>query len=424
MTLSKHRIIQNVLSLSALQGSTYVISFLTIPYLVRVLGPEKFGLIAFAQALIQYFVIFTDYGFNFSASRSISKMRADMENVRDIFWTVITIKIIMTCIALLLLCALIFLIPFFKSERAIYFYTFGTVIGSVLFPVWFFQGVEDMKFITIFNIVTKLSATACIFIFIKYQEDYNIVPIINSIGQIVGGFSALIFAWNRFDLTYRPPTLNFIINQLKEGWHIFTSMIISTLYTSSNTIIIGILTNNTIVGYYSAAEKLIMAVTGLINPVCQAVYPHISFLVGKSKEQAIAFLSKLAYLTGIVTFFISIGLLILASSIVRLVLGDQFEASISVVKVLSFLPFIIGLSGLTGVITMFNFSMESLFSKVLLTRGILNVILAFALIPLYKQNGLAVSILITEIFTTSTIFYLLERRGVHIFANKYRMQLQ
>jgi polysaccharide transporter, PST family len=419
MSSSRRRIIKNILSLSALQGFTYALSLITIPYLVRVLGPEKFGLLAFAQAFIQYFLIFTDYGFNFSASRSISVNRANRAKVSELFSSVITIKVGLACLSLLVVSILVSTISLFHSERSVYFYTFGTVIGSVLFPIWFFQGVEDMKFITLFNVAAKFAATISIFLFIKHQADYIFVPLINSLGQIVGGFFALIFACYKFDIKFRLPKMVFVIEQMKEGWHIFTSMIISTFYTSSTIVIIGILTNNTIVGYYSAAEKLIMAVTGFINPVTQGVYPHISFLVGKSKEQAIAFLSRLTYLTGSVTMLISISLFVFAPNLVKLVLGSEFYESVSVVQIMSLLPFLIGLSGLIGVVTMFNFSMESLFSKILLVRGLLNLVLALVLIPPYKQNGLAVSVLITEIFTTSAIFYFLEHKGVHLFVNKY-----
>ena len=328
----KKRLLENFFSLSILQVANYILPLITLPYLVRVLGPEKFGLIAFAQAFIQYLVILTDYGFNLSATREISIYRDNKEKISEIFSSVMITKFGLMIISLLILSVLVFTIPKFKNDWLVYFFTFGMVLGNVLFPIWFFQGMERMKYITILNIVAKGIFTICIFIFIRKMADYPYVPLINSMGFLVAGGLSLRIVSKDFGIKFILPSFEAIKHQLKEGWHVFISTVAISLYTVSNAFILGLFTNNTIVGYYSAAEKIVRAVQGLLTPVSQTVYPYISKLASESKERALSFIRKLVVFVGSGSFIISLLIFILAAPIVDIVLGSQYQSSIIVLQ--------------------------------------------------------------------------------------------
>ena len=414
-TSTKKRLTENFLSLSALQVVNYLLPLITLPYLVRVLGPEKFGLVAFAQAFIMYFVILTDYGFNLSATREVSINREKEGRVAEIFSSVMVVKFLLGTLSLLFLILILIFIPKFRDDWLVYVFTSGIVLGNILFPVWFFQGMERMKYITILNIVAKVIFTACIFIFIRKTEDYLYVPLINSMGFLVAGGLSLRIVSKNFGIKFILPSFEAIKHQLKEGWHIFISTAAISLYTISNTFILGLFTNNTIVGYYSAAEKIVRAVQGLLTPVSQTIYPYISKLASESKERALNFIRRLVKLVGAGTFILSLLLFILAAPIVNIVLGKQYQPSIIVLQILAFLPFIIGLSNIFGIQTMLTFNLKRAFSKILISAGLLNITLALILAPLYQHIGVSIAVLTTEIFVTLSMFIYLEKRGIKIF---------
>lgn len=417
-TEDKKRLLSNFLSLSILQGVNYILPLITLPYLVRILGPEKFGLIMFAQAFIQYFIVLTDYGFNLSAIQEISIHRNNKEKVSEIFSSVMIIKFSLLIISFIMLTFIVFSFEKFRKDWIVYYLTSGIVIGQVLFPIWFFQGMEKMKYITFLNILSKLIFTASIFIFIHKASDYIYVPLINSFGFIVAGIIAMWIVFKDFGIKLRLVELSDIKHQLQEGWHIFISTVAISLYTVSNTFILGIFTNNVIVGYYSAAEKLIIAVQGLLNPVSQTVYPYIAKLVNESKERAIVFIRKMTIVVGSLSLILSLVLFIFSDLIVEIILGSQYQKSIIVLKILAFLPFVIALSNIFGIQTMLTFNYKKAFSNILIAASIINIALALILIPVYKHIGISFAVLTSECFVTITMFLFLKKKGINILEGK------
>jgi PST family polysaccharide transporter len=404
----KKMLLENFLSLSALQATNYILPLITVPYLVRVLGPEKFGLIAFAQAFITYFAIITDYGFNLSATRQIAIHREDKNKIAEIFSAVMLIKAIIGAISLIILIILISTISKFKADRQIYLLTFGMVAGCILFPVWFFQGMEKMKYIAFLNVLAKIIFTISIFIFIRRQSDYAYVPLINSIGLIVAGLLSMWIVHKDFKIQFKSASIEEIKRQLKEGWQIFISYLATTLHTISTSFILGLLTNNTIVGYYSAGEKIIIPVTNLMSPFTQAVFPRISNLAGQSREKALQLIGQLGSIASAFVLLACLMIFIFAEKITLIILGNQFHESIVVMRILSFCPLATILSNIFGIQIMIPFNMLSERTKVLIFSGILNLILLVILVPPLKHIGAAISLMTTATAVTAgLLFYLI-----------------
>lgn len=411
-TKEKKRLLSNFFSLSVLQGVNYILPLITFPYLVRVLGVEKFGLISFANATISYFNILTDYGFNLTATREISIYRDNKEKVTEIFSSVMIVKFILMCVSFLLLTILVFSFERFKKDALIYFLTFGTVIGQVLFPVWFFQGMERMKYITLLNIVARGIFTVCIFIFIRKMADYIYVPLINSMGSIVAGGLSLRIVSKDFGIKFQIPSIEAIKHQLKEGWHIFISTVVISLYTTSNTFILGLFTNNTIVGYYSAAEKIVRAVQGVLIPISQTVYPYFSRLYSINKKRATIIFKRALYLVGGATLLISIVISIFSPLISKIILGPSFLESVLVLRILIFIVFAIGVNNVLGIQGLVAFGYKREFTKIVGICSLLHLGIITILIPMYSLIGVAIGTVITESFIAVIEYFVLKKKRI------------
>jgi PST family polysaccharide transporter len=415
---TRKRLIENFLSLSVLQIANYILPLITLPYLVRVLGPEKFGLIAFSQAFIGYFMILTDYGFNLSATRDISINRENKEKVSEVFSSVMIIKLALMIISLILMSVIIFSFEKFRQDWIVYYLTFGMVVGQVLFPTWFFQGMEKMKYITFLNILAKVIFTVAIFVFVKKTSDYLYVPLLNSLGFIIAGILGLWIVFRDFEISFKFVGLKELKRQLKEGWYIFISTVAISLYTISNTFILGLFTSNAIVGYYAAAEKIVKAVQGLLGPVSQTIYPYISKLMNESVELGIKFIRKATVIMGGISFGLSLILFIFAELVANILLGPKYHESVIVLKILAFLPFIIALSNIFGIQTMLTLNYKKEFSNILILASLINIVLALIMVPILKHIGISLSVLLSEIFVTISMMYFLNKKGIKIIRVK------
>jgi len=271
----KKQLIENFASLSFLQIFNMLIPLFTTPYLVRVLGVENFGLITFAVSISMYFHIITNFGFDISIPRKIANNRDNFNKVSELFFTVITIKIILMFISFLFLALLIFSIDRLNENYIIYFLSFGVVLGNVLFPVWFFQGMEKMKYISSINIITRSFFTLMIFVLVNDADDIIYVPLLNSIGHIVAGIYSLILIYRKFPIIFKFPAKSNLLNELKDSFQVFISRISNKGSRFFAITIIGLSFGNYILGLYTIVEKLYYAFLSVAGVVSQTIYPYM-----------------------------------------------------------------------------------------------------------------------------------------------------
>jgi O-antigen/teichoic acid export membrane protein len=412
---TRRTLLTNIFSLSGMQIVNYTLPVLTVPYIVRIIGPDYYGLVNFAQAFTAYFILIVSYGFDFTATRDVAVYRDDREKLSEIFSSVIAAKILLFALTLLIFLPIIFLIPKFRADTDIYIYTYLVIIGMVLMPTWLFQGMEKLARLSLFNFVIKLLYAVSIFIFIKTKSDYLLIPLVFSIAQIVVGGASYVYAVKVFGVSMKFTHLKSIGNSLKDGWKLFLSTVSINLYTTSNVVILGIIGTNLSVGYFAAAGKIITVFQGfLLMPMNQSFYPRVASIMNESREKAIILLKKLTVSVGLIMFLASILILIFSDFIIRIVFGGKFMEAVVCLKIMAFAPFLIGLSNVLGTQAMLVLKMDKSLLIITAIGAAINIILNIILVPLFLQNGTAISWLITELFITAAFYFALLRKKINL----------
>ena len=318
----------NFISLALLQGVNYLLPLLSFPFLFRVLGVERWGLVTFGYSLMQYFVMFTDFGFNLSATKYISEHRNDLQKINSYLNSAMIGRFILCGISLAILLALISYFDKFSTESIFYLLYFGIILGNVMFPMWFFQGMENMKYITVFNIVAKSLSFIPFFIFIRKPEDYIYVPIFYSIGFVLAGIVSLFIVYFKMGMKWYFTSISQISSSLKDSSAYFLARASTSLFTTSNSFLLGLVCGNTMVGYYSAAEKLYQAYNQLLSPFTGVLFPHIA------KSRDVLFFKKIFYRITFTNLFCVAAALLLASYVLDIVYGTADPNILEVFRIL------------------------------------------------------------------------------------------
>lgn len=403
------RLFDNILSLTSIQLVQYLLPLVTFPYLTRVLGPANFGRVAFALAFIGYFQILTDYGFNLSATREISINRDDRGRISRIYSSVMVAKTILMFLSFLVMLVVISFFERFRGDYLLYIFTFGLVIGNLLFPVWFFQGIEKMRYISILRILGSIIYTALIFITVRGPGDYLLVPFINSVGFIIVGVYSQHIVMKEFKVKFLLPTMEDVRGRLVEGWHLFISTLAISLYTTSNRFILGLLVDNATLGYYAVAEDITRALQGLISPIGQALYPYFSRMQKEDRERAKTELKKILILISALTFIFYLVLVFASPFIVRILAGSSYQKSIPLLQILVFIIFLVGISNVLGIQGLVSFGYKEKFTRILITAGIIHLITLIILTLILSATGAAIAVVITEFIVCILMYNALKK---------------
>lgn len=340
--LKKHRkIIENFSYLSIFQLLNLLIPLIVFPYLIRILGGEKYGLIIYAQAVIGYFVILINFGFNITATKEVSIHKENKKKLSKIISSVMIIKGILLLISFTIITLLVFLIPSLWEEKTLFYLTVWMCLYEFLFPIYYFQGIEKMKYITIITLISRLIFLCLIFLLIKDKSDYLLVPIINGTGAIIAGLiSQIIIAKKGIKYVWQP--LYVLKFYFVKSYVMALAYSSNTLKSNLNIVLVKALFSYKEVAYFDLALKVSRVGTSFLELISVSVFPKMS------REKNIFFLRKIIYLSLTLSVLYVLFVEVSAPLIIFLIGGDEMLDSVPLLRVIVlFVPFQI-LGGLLG----------------------------------------------------------------------------
>lgn len=374
--------------LMLLQVAGYIFPLITIPYLARVIGVEGFGKIAFAAAVVVWFQTVADWGFNYTATRDVARNRDDLEKVSEIFSNVLWARIFLMLISLALLGVLITTVPYFNENKEILLVTFLLIPGHIFFPDWFFQAMERMKYITIFNLVSKALFTALVFVFINTKEDYILQPLLTSFGFMVSGAGAMYIILGKWGVRLRAPKLSEVLKTIKDSTNVFINNIMPNLYNSLSTVLLGFFGGSVANGLLDAGSKFVNIAHQFMSIISRVLFPFLSRRIDQHELYAKGSLI-LSALSALILFAV-------APIIISFFYTSEFEGAVAVLRIMSLSLFFLTLSSVYGTNYMILQGREKELRNITFISSVIGFIASFPLIYFFGFIGAAINITLTR----------------------------
>lgn len=300
--VKRHKVVvKNFGYLSILQLLSIVLPLITFPYLIEVLGTGLYGKVIFAQAIAMLFSNLMSYGFDISAVKTVSENRNDKTKLSKIFSSVMTLKTIFWSLSLLILILLINIVPKLNADSWLFIFSFALTFNQLLLPQWFFQGIEKMKYITMVNLVSRVSFAVLIFVFVRNESQYLYVPILNGIGAFLGGIISLRIVFSKEKIKYTIPSLQNLKESLIDGSAMFGFKIAGVIKTQTNTLLLGFLVDYTMVTNYNLAQKVSNVLTTIFTNFSAVFFPKIA----KNKDINLGKKAvKLSFISSVVVYVV------------------------------------------------------------------------------------------------------------------------
>lgn len=337
-------VFRNFLYLNLTQIINYTFPFITFPYISRIFSQDNYGLIITATAFSSYLGLFTDFGFNLSATRDIAKK--SKENplaVNQIFNNIITAKITLYFISVIPLCCFILISDKYSMHASIFMWYFVGVFGNLLFPTWYFQATNNMQNIAKFNLLSRILGVLLLFLIVRSNDDLLSFAIMNAVISLIIGVLSIYIVISKYQITFKLSfNLNSFIITIKEGFASFTAVLLISFYTTFNSLLLSWFCSFKDVAVYGVADKIIGIVLTIQGALIQAVYPAIT-----AEEQALVIKYKTLKLFRYNLFLgvVICGILnLFAPLIIHVFTGHKYDLSIPVLRILSLVPIIMAFS--------------------------------------------------------------------------------
>lgn len=395
------RVISNFSYLSILQIGSSVLPILTYPYLARVIGVEGFGKIAFAMSIVVYFTTITDWGYNFSATRDVARNRENLDSISKIYSVVTSSKLFLLFVSAIIMVILIFSVPQLKEDFLVYILSFSIVIGQTIFPEWLFQGLENMKFMVVLNIISKLIFTMLIFIFIKSPNDYVLQPLFAGCGYILSGVISLYFIHRKMKLRFKVSNFREIYVSIKNSFDVFLNNLMPNLYTSVSVLILGFFWGGVANGILDGASKFYSICAQFLSVMSRAFFP---FLSRKLEKHSIFVKMKLS-----MTIVLALILFLGADFFINTFLTNSFRESVLPLRIFAISLIFHSLTNIYGTNYLILIGKEGVLRRITVFISILCFILAFPLIYYFSYIGAVLTISFARVLLGSIVYIIAKK---------------
>lgn len=403
--LFKNRIFKNFAALSAVQVVNYLVPLLVVPLVLRIIGIERFGVVAFMQSVAMILAGICDYGYNIAATRRVSIHRDSKHELSSIVSRVLSTKLFLFIVAGLMMLAVHHLFPQRFGDAPMLAAAMAIVLGNVLLPQWFFLGMEQMRYLTYLNTASKILYLLLIVLLVRQPGDAYLVLLLFGLSNILFALIALGLIKKMFHISFGAISIKALWSELVTGKPLFVSNLSTTSILNVNTFILGLFVQGATLGYFGVAEKIVLAMIQLLSTFSQATFPAVCSLASRADaNQAIKSFMRRHHLVFIIITPLIIGSAILfAAPITTLMVGGAAPEAAFYLRLLLLVPLLI-MFNIPPSQVLLAFGFNRTYQNIFLAAAILNLLLNLLGAHFFGATGTSIGMILTHIFLTSTLY--------------------
>lgn len=380
---------------------------ITFPYASRILLADGIGQINFFQSIIQYITLLTCLGIPMYAIREVAKIRENIEERNKVTVEILLLHASLTVVGYIIMILLVATVTKIQVDILLFLLLSTTIFFTAIGCEWFYQGVEDFKYITIRGLIVKTISVILLFLLVKTKEDIMWYAAYSVFGVLGGN----VFNFVRLRKYISIKTLPFRelhpLRHLLPALHVFVLNLVISIYVQLNTVMLGFMADTTAVGLFTAASKLSHMVLGIVGALGTAMLPRLSNLITTGqKEEFNRLAQKSMQFVIAITLPMTVGIIMTSSYLIPLFCGDTYTPAILTLQVISPIILAIGISNIMGIQILYPQGQEN---KVIISTAlgaIANFFLNVWLIPQLAQDGAAIATVIAEIAVTVSMVYI------------------
>jgi O-antigen/teichoic acid export membrane protein len=375
---------------------------------------DGIGQVQFFQSIIDYVSLCTALGIPLYAVREIARIRDNKELRSRTTIEILLLHAILTLVGYIVVFILAKTVAKIEIDASLFFLLSTTLFFNTIGVAWFYQAIEDFKYITLRSLFVRILSLVALFIFVKTKQDlfyYAGILVIGTVGNNIFNFFRLrkYIKLSKGEFK-RLNLLRHLIPALK----IFILNLVISIYVNLDSVMLGFLKNEESVGYYAAATRLTKAILGIVSSLGAVLLPRFSNMITNGQKEEFQLLAnKAASFTIALSLPMSVGLIFMAAPIIHIFCGNGFEPSILTLKLVAPIVLFIGLSGIIGMQILYPQGREKYVIISTMVGACINLLINYLLIPQYGQYGAALGTVIAE-FMVTVIMILLGRKYLPI----------
>lgn len=386
-------------------ASQLLFPLITFPYASRIMMADGIGQVNFFQSIISYISLFTCLGIPMYAIREVAKVRDNPEKMTRITVEILLLHAFLTLLGYMAVAVICLTVTKVQTDIPLFLLLSATIFFTAIGCEWFYQGIEDFKYVAIRGLLVKLLSVVLLFLFVKTKEDilwYGAYTVLGVLGGNIFNFIRLRKYLHRDVIDFRALHP---LRHLKPALHVFVLNVVISIYLQLNNVLLGFMKDAEAVGYFTAATKIMMITMSISSSLGAVIMPRTSNLIAEGRMDEFRILIQKSYdFVLALAMPLTVGLIFTSPSIILLLSGEGFAPAVLTSQIVASNILMVGLSGVMGIQVLYPLGKINIVILCTLIGAAVNVFFNVLLIPRYGHNGTAVAYMLAEVAVTVSMF--------------------